>query len=258
MDFATISLVIEKPIAYITIKRPEVLNALNHLCVKEIKAALESCSTNKDVLCVVFAGEGEKAFVAGADIEELSKLDTLDMLATNGMQEILTYIYHFEKPTIAKIKGFALGGGAELAIACDIRIAAENAKLGFPELNLAILPGAGGTQRLARLIGEGPALHLILTGEIIKAERALQLGLVSAIYQMEEIDEKVEELAKAIANKGPVAAQLTKLAIKQGGAPAAPGLLIEKLTQAILFQTKDKQEGMTAFLEKRKALFEGK
>jgi len=254
MNFTYISLTVENQIALITINRTDVLNALNLKCVNEIKKALEACGENDDVLCVVFTGAGEKAFAAGADIEELTDLNAVDMIARGGMQEIFTYLYHFEKPTIAKVKGYALGGGLELALACDIRIAAENAKFGFPELNLAIIPGAGGTQRLAKIIGEGHALHLSLTGEVLKAEAAKNIGMISAVYSLEEIDEKVNGTAKGIAKKGPLAAQLTKLAIKQN--ESSQGLLIEKLAQAVLFETKDKKEGTQAFLEKRKPEFE--
>lgn len=257
MSYQTITLEFNRQIAYITLNRPDVYNALNNLCVQEIKLALDECRKKQDVLCVVFTGKGDKAFAAGADIEELSGMNSIDMIGPDGMQEVFTYLYHFEKPTIAKVKGFALGGGAELALACDIRMAADNAKFGFPELNLAIIPGAGGTQRLVRMIGEGPAMHLILTGEMITAQRAYELGLVTGIYSLEEIDNKVDELASTIVQKGPLAAQLAKLSVKQGASSASSGLLIEKLSQAVLFQTKDKAEGMAAFLEKRKATFEG-
>lgn len=246
-------------IAYIVINRPKVMNALNMECVTEIKHVLDSLLEDEDIKCVIFTGEGNKAFVAGADIEELNKSNGIDMLQPNGMQEIFTYIENYNKPTIAMINGYALGGGCELAMACDIRIASDNAKLGLPELDLSIIPGAGGTQRLSRLVGNGNALYMIMTGKMIRADEAKQMGLVSEVFNQEELSDQVESIANTIISKGPIATKLAKLAVKQGAeANMNVGLLIEKISQAVLFNTEDKQEGLNAFLEKRTATFTGK
>lgn len=249
----------EKSLAYIVISRAEVLNALNMACVTEIKYALESCLEDDDIQCIIFTGEGKKAFVAGADIEELSSSSVTDMLQPNGMQEVFTYIENYSKPTIAMVNGYALGGGCELAMACDIRIASENARLGLPELDLSIIPGAGGTQRLSRLIGNGSALYMIMTGKTIDADEAKQMGLVSEVFSQEELRERVEKIAKKVISKGPLASKLAKLTVKQGAETNMnAGLLIEKISQALLFSTEDKQEGLRAFLEKRTPTFTGK
>ncbi|SDO37106.1 enoyl-CoA hydratase/isomerase family protein [Alkalicoccus daliensis] len=255
MNQSEVTCEIKETAAYITIHRPEVLNALSLKVAEEIADAVRQCDKREDVQCIVISGEGEKAFAAGADIEELKNKKSQEMMEPGGMQEIFTAIYQCRKPTIAKVKGYALGGGFELALACDIRIAAENAKFGFPELNLAILPGAGGTQRLTKVAGEGRALYLCLTGEIVNAQTALEWGIVSELHPLESIEDRVKKLTEKISSKGPLAAELTKLAVKQG--EGAQGLLIEKMAQAVLFETKDKQEGIEAFLEKRKAVFQG-
>jgi enoyl-CoA hydratase len=259
LDYSQIVVKKEDRIAYIIINRPKVLNALNMKCVKEIKTVMEVFEHDHDVQCVIFTGEGNKAFAAGADIDELEKSNVVDLLQSNGMQETFTYIENYEKPTIAMINGFALGGGCELAMACDIRIASSNAKLGLPELNLSIIPGAGGTQRLSRLVGSGNALYLILTGKMIRAEEAKQWGLVSEVFQEDELQAQVKKIAEAIITKGPLATKLARIAVKNGAeANMNIGLLLEKVSQALLFTTEDKQEGMKAFLEKREAKFIGK
>lgn len=228
----------EEHIAYIIISRPKVMNALNMECVTEIKHVLDSFLEDEDIKCVIFTGEGNKAFVAGADIEELNRSSGIDMLQPNGMQEVFTYIENYNKPTIAMINGYALGGGCELAMACDVRIASDNAKLGLPELDLSIIPGAGGTQRLSRLVGNGNALYMIMTGKMIRADEAKQMGLVSEVFNQEELSDQVESIANTILSKGPIATKLAKLAVKQGAeANMNVGLLIEKLSQAMLFNT---------------------
>ncbi|EGL83256.1 Enoyl-CoA hydratase/isomerase [Caldalkalibacillus thermarum TA2.A1] len=259
MGFENIKVEYSGRLAYIIINRPEVRNALNKHTLDEMKQALEELKTNRDVGCVVFTGAGEKSFAAGADIAQLNEKGMLDALQSGSMQEFYDYIELYEKPTIAMINGFALGGGCELAMAADIRIASTNAKLGLPELNLSIIPGAGGTQRLARIVGKGKALEMILTGKIITAEEAERIGLVSAVAEPAQLQAKVEEVAEQILAKGPLAVRLAKLSVHYGTeTDIKTGLLIEKLSQAILFATEDKQEGTRAFLEKRKANFQGK
>ncbi|WP_075035455.1 enoyl-CoA hydratase/isomerase family protein [Halobacillus dabanensis] len=246
-------------LAFITINRPEVRNALNKETLDEIMDAMGRASEDAEVGLVVFTGKGEKSFAAGADINQLKEKSAVDALKPEGMQQVYDKIESFEKPTIAMINGYALGGGCELAMACDIRIASTNAKLGLPELNLSIIPGAGGTQRLARLVGKGKALEMILTGKVIDADEALQYGLVTEVVAPEELQDKVEEVSKKILAKGPLAVQLAKVSVHMGAeTDMKTGLMLEKLSQAILFNSEDKNEGTKAFLEKRSAVFQGK
>ncbi|MFB3167563.1 enoyl-CoA hydratase-related protein [Neobacillus sp. 179-C4.2 HS] len=243
-------------LTYVTINRPELRNALNKETLQELIEALKVIKTDDTVGCVIFTGKGDKSFAAGADISQLRQKTALDVFKPGGMQEVYDQIEMFEKPTIAMVNGFALGGGCELALACDIRIAAINAKFGLPELNLSIIPGAGGTQRLARLVGKGKALDMILTGKIIDGEEAYRIGLVSEVVSHDELEAKTEEVAEKILAKGPLAVKLAKLVVQSGfDTDQRTGLLIEKLAQAVLFSTEDKNEGTCAFLEKRKPDF---
>ncbi|MCY9002396.1 MULTISPECIES: enoyl-CoA hydratase/isomerase family protein [Peribacillus] len=246
-------------LAYVIINRPEIRNALSKETLQEILGALNELSDDETVGCVIFTGKGEKSFAAGADIAQLRQKTALDVFKPGGMQEVFDRIEMYDKPTIAMVNGFALGGGCELALACDIRVAALNAKFGLPELNLSIIPGAGGTQRLTRIVGKGKALDIILTGKIIDGEEAYRIGLVSEVVSMEELEAKVEEVAGKILTKGPLAVKLAKLAVKTGfETDQKSGLLIEKLAQAVLFSTEDKYEGTSAFLEKRSPKFTSK
>ncbi|ARK23407.1 enoyl-CoA hydratase [Sporosarcina sp. P37] len=234
------------------INSPEQRNALSKTTLTEIKDALEKLQTDHDAGCIIFTGKGEKSFAAGADISQLKNRSPLDVLATGSMQDIYDYIEAYEKPTIAMINGYALGGGCELAMACDIRIASDNAKFGLPELNLGVIPGAGGTQRMARLIGKGRAIELILTGKMISAEEAEKIGLVSEAVPPDQLKEAVERTAIQILSKGPVAVKLAKVVIHAGfDTDMKTGQLLEELAQAILFSTEDKNEGTSAFMEKR-------
>lgn len=246
-------------LAYVTINRPEVRNALNRQTLEEITSAVTELENDEAVKCIVFTGAGEKSFAAGADIGQLKERTMHDALQGGSMQQIYDMIEACKKPTIAMINGFALGGGCELAMSCDIRVASTNAKLGLPELNLAIIPAAGGTQRLARLVGKGKALEMILTGKIIEADEAKMIGLVSEVVTPEELIAKTEEIAEKIMSKGPLAVMLAKLAVHHGTeTDIKTGLIIEKLSQAILFESEDKLEGTSAFLEKRQADFKGR
>jgi enoyl-CoA hydratase len=257
--FANIEIRKSDGLAYLVINRPELRNALNKETLNEMMEALEILAADDETGCVVFTGSGEKSFAAGADIRQLKSRTALDVFNRGGMQQVYDYIEAYDKPTFAMVNGYALGGGCELAMACDIRIASENAKFGLPELNLSIIPSAGGTQRLARLVGKGAAMDMILRGKIIDAKEAYRIGLVSEIASIEELQEKTEEAAGQILSKGPLAVKLAKLAVHAGfDADQKTGLVIEKLAQAILFSTDDKNEGTSAFLEKRKPQFTAK
>ena len=256
--YETISTAVEGGIATVTIDRQEVRNALNGQVMRDVRSALDGFREDESVGVVVFTGAGEKSFAAGADISELRERTALDALAS-GMQRLYDEIEGYEKPTIAAINGYALGGGCELAMACDIRVAAENAKFGQPEVNLSIIPGAGGTQRLSRLVGVGKATELILTGEIIDAAEAHRIGLVSKVVPQTELMDSVREMAGAILKKGPLAIRLAKIAVSRGAeTDQDTGMLIERLAQAVLFDSEDKREGTSAFLEKRDPNFRGR
>ncbi|TDL80374.1 enoyl-CoA hydratase/isomerase family protein [Peribacillus frigoritolerans] len=257
--FANIEIRKSDGLAYLVINRPELRNALNKETLTEMMEALEILAADDETGCVVFTGSGEKSFAAGADISQLKSRTALDVFNRGGMQQVYDYIEAYDKPTIAMVNGFALGGGCELAMACDIRIASEHAKFGLPELNLSIIPSAGGTQRLARLVGKGVAMDMILRGKIIDAKEAYRIGLVSEIAEAGELLGKTEEAARQILSKGPLAVKLAKLAVHAGfDADQKTGLVIEKLAQAVLFSTDDKNEGTSAFLEKRKPEFTSK
>jgi enoyl-CoA hydratase len=256
--YETISTAVDGGVAWITIDRQEVRNALNGEVMREVRAALDAFRDDEGVGVVVFTGAGDKAFAAGADISELRERTALDALAS-GVQRLFDEIEGYEKPTIAAVNGYALGGGCELAMACDIRIAADNARFGQPEVNLSIIPGAGGTQRLSRLVGKGKATELILTGEIIDSSEAHRIGLVSKVVSQQELTSAVGEMAGAILKKGPLAIRLAKIAVSRGAeTDQDTGMLIERLAQAVLFDSDDKLEGTSAFLEKREPDFRGR
>ncbi len=257
-EYETILTSVEENVGTIIINRPEVRNALSTQVLGDIRGALAEFRHDDEVGVVVFTGAGDRAFAAGADINELRERTFLDALASL-MQAVYDEIEDYEKPTIAAVNGLALGGGCELAMACDIRIASENARFGQPEVNLSIIPGAGGTQRLARLVGKGKATEMILTGEIIGAEEAHRVGLVTRVISSDELVDAVRETARSIMSKGPLAIRLAKLAIRTGfETDLKTGLVIERLAQAVLLTSEDKREGTSAFLEKREPEFKGK
>ncbi|GGG46874.1 3-hydroxybutyryl-CoA dehydratase [Kocuria dechangensis] len=242
-------------VAVVTVDRPEVRNALNTQVLQEIRAVLDAFRDRDDVGAVVFTGAGDKAFVAGADIGQLVGYSARDGLAAR-MQRLYDEIEDYEKPTIAAVNGYALGGGNELAMACDIRIASERARFGLPETNLGVLPGAGGTQRLARLVGKGRAVELILTGRMIDAEESLRIGLVTSVVPPGELLGAARATAAQILAKGPLAVRLGKLVIKNGfETDQRTGLLLERLAQSLLYASPEKTEGTSAFLDKRPADF---
>ena len=249
---------ISDSIATLTIDRPSVRNALNRETVEECLAALGELAENDEAGVVIVTGAGESSFVSGSDINEIRDRTRDDGLAGIA-SSLCSAVEHFPRPTIAAVNGYALGGGCELALACDIRIASDNAKFGQPEAGLGIIPGAGATQRLPRTVGLGWAKHLVLTGEVIDAKQALDIGLVSAVVPASQLQIRARELAKKILRQGPLAARLAKLALNASArVDLDSGLLIETLAQAICYDSEDKIEGTTAFLEKRKPKFSGK
>jgi len=246
-------------IAWITLNRPEKLNALNNEVLRTLDVVFADLEHDAEVGVVVLTGAGEKAFVAGADISELKTLNAAAarVQALLG-QAVFQRIESLPKPVIAAVNGFALGGGCELAMACHIRIASENARFGLPEVSLGIIPGYGGTQRLPRLVGKGVALDLILSGEMAPAADALRMGLVSRVVPQADLKATAEKLAKTILSRGPLALRSALAAVNEGfEMPQEQGLQYEAALFGLLAATEDMQEGMGAFLEKRAAQFKG-
>jgi enoyl-CoA hydratase len=244
-------------ILVVTIDRPKVLNALNADTINEIRQAFEAARDDDSVRCVILTGGGEKAFVAGADIAELAQMTPITGKATAEKgQRIFHSIERFPKPVIAAINGFALGGGCELALACHIRIASEKAQLGLPEVTLGIIPGYGGTQRMARLLGKGKALELILTGDRIGAAEAERIGLVNKVVPADQLMNAAEELGRKIMSRGPLAVRAAIEAVMSGSEmPFEEGQFLEATLFGLLASTDDMKEGMKAFIEKRQAEF---
>jgi enoyl-CoA hydratase len=247
-------------IFYITIDRPRVLNALNAQTVEEIGRAFDEARRDDSVHCVIVTGGGEKAFVAGADINELARMTPLSGkdVSSKG-QDVFSAIERFPKPVIAAINGFALGGGCELALACHIRIASEKAQIGLPEVTLGIIPGYGGTQRMARLLGKGKALELICTGDRVNAADAERIGLVNKVVPADQLMSAAEEMARKIASRSPVAVRAAIEAVNSGSDMSLDdGQFLEATLFGLLCATEDMKEGMAAFLEKRQAVFPGR
>ena len=247
-------------VAVITFNRPKVLNALNAHTLTELSAAIAACKDDPGVRVVVLTGEGEKAFVAGADINELAVQTPVQgkQTAARG-QKIFDSIEQLGKPVIAAINGFALGGGCELAMACTIRIAADTARLGQPEINLGIIPGYAGSQRLPRLVGRGVALEMLLTGDMVSAQRAYEIGLVNRVVPAAELLGETMKLAHTLASKAPIAVRYILEAVHQGlEGPLAAGQFIETALFGTIAASDDMKEGTKAFLEKRKAAWQGR
>jgi enoyl-CoA hydratase len=247
-------------IAYVTFNRPKVMNALNRKTVEELRDALLDARDDSSVRVLILTGAGEKSFVAGADIGELAQRTPVDGKDFSLFgQSVFHLLETLGKPSICAINGFALGGGCELAISCTIRLASKTAKLGQPEVKLGIIPGYGGSQRLARLCGKGVAHELCLTGEMITAEEAQRIGLVNHIYEPAELLPAAEALAKKIIANAPIAVKYTMEAIERGvEMPQEEGLFLEATLFGLSCATEDMREGTKAFLEKRKAEFRGK
>jgi enoyl-CoA hydratase len=258
LDFFNLIFEKQGKIAKVTINRPEVRNALNYQTWTEIEHVLEMVEQDDEIGILIFTGAGEKAFIAGADIVDLKKRSMVETINSKNLS-VLNRLASSRVITIAAINGFALGGGCELAMACDLRIAEENAKLGQPELNLGFLPGAGGTQRLTRLVGPAKAKELILTGKIIDAQEAMRIGLVNFTVGPGEAVQEAEKLAGSILSKGPLAVRLCKIVVDRGAdTDLVSGLVMENLAQTAIFGSEDRQEGIDAFLEKRKPKFAGR
>lgn len=258
-EFETIKVERVDRVAILTINRPEKLNALNSTVHREGVAALDELREDDNVRVVVITGTGEKAFIAGADISEFEGKTPVTQRATFHQRTLFNSIDVFPKPVIAMVNGFCLGGGNELALACDLRVCSDNARFSQPEINLGITPGGGGTQRLTRLIGEGRSMEICLTGDMIDAETAYRFGLVNHVHPADELREKTLELAAKIADKAPIALQLVKEAVKFASrSNLDEGLRREVDLFAVCFSTEDKVEGVSAFLEKRKPEFKGK
>ena len=257
-SYRNIRVDVSESIATLTIDRPAVKNALDLETVRECTAALEALAGDTGIGALIVTGAGESSFVSGADINDIRARTGADGLAAIN-SSLFAQVERFPRPTIAAINGYALGGGCELALACDIRVAADSAKFGQPELGLGIIPGAGATQRLPRIVGLGWAKHLVLTGDIIDAKQALEIGLVTAIMPASQLQVRARELARRILRQGPLAARLAKLALNASArVDLDSGLLIETLAQAICYDSEDKKEGTGAFLEKRKPKFSGR
>lgn len=259
MEFKSIVFEKVNHAAVITINRPDKLNALDENVLNELGAALDAVEAEKSVAAVVITGSGEKAFVAGADIRRLSKLDVIGAKGfSESGQDLFDRIEKFTKPVIAAVNGYALGGGSELAWACHIRIACREARFGQPEVNLGIIPGYGGTQRLVRLAGRGVATELITTGDLIDADRAFQMRLVNKIVERSELIPAALEMAETIAQRAPFAVKLALQAIDAAvQLPQDEGMKIEAQLFALACGTEDHKEGTAAFLEKRKPVWKG-
>lgn len=258
-DYQTITLERRGSVAVITINRPDKLNALNQQVHTEGIAVLRELKADPGVRVVVLTGSGEKAFIAGADISEFDGQTPVSQRSLFNEATLFNSIDAFPKPVIAMINGFCLGGGNELALACDLRIASETARFAQPEINLGIMCGGGGTQRLARLIGEGRAMEMCLSGDMIDAATAHRFGLVNHVFPAAQLEAETMRIAAKIAEKAPIALALTKEAVKFASrSNLDEGLRREVDLFAICFSTEDKKEGVAAFLEKRKPVFKGK
>lgn len=259
MNYQTLLISISDRIATVTINRPDKLNALNAQCKGELKQFFTSTKADHNVDVVILTGAGEKAFVAGTDISELPSLDVQSGREfAEGGQAVFDLIQHLGKPVIAAVNGYALGGGCEVALACHIRIASDNAKFGQPEVNLGIIPGYGGTQRLARLVGLGKAAELILTGDQIDAHEALRIGLVNKVVPQNELIPAAVAIAKTILSKGQIAVRIALKALNASlEMPLSEGLRVEAALFGECCGTQDFKEGTNAFLEKRKPTFTG-
>lgn len=259
MEFQNIMYEVKEGLAWITINRPSVMNALNTATLEELNCAVDEVEKDGNILVAIIRGTGEKAFVAGADIEEISKLDLKGSFAYSKRgQGVFSKIERLGKPVLAAINGLALGGGAELALACTLRVMSETAKLGFPELGLGGIPGFGGTQRLPRLIGKSRSLWYIMMGEMIDASKALEIGLVHKVVPAAGLEEECKKIAHLLAKKSPLAMRLALQAIHAGmEIGQEEGFLLESNLMTIASLSNDKKEGINAFFQKRPPKFTG-
>jgi enoyl-CoA hydratase/carnithine racemase len=247
-------------IAYVTLNRPKVLNALNKKTWEDLRSAFEAARDDSAVRGVILTGAGDKAFIAGADISELATVSAVEAAASSTFgQDVLNLIENLGKPVIAAINGFALGGGCETAMACTIRVASDHAKFGQPEVKLGLIPGGGGTQRLPRLVGKGRALQIILSGEIINAQEAYRIGLVNEVVPTVDLITRSEAILKQIFSNAPIAVKYSLEAVNKGlEASLTEGLSLEASLFGLCAGTEDKNEGTQAFLQKRAPQFQGR
>jgi enoyl-CoA hydratase len=258
VSLETILVAIEAGVATITINRPDKRNALSSAVRRDLLQALDQLRSDDQARVLVITGAGDKAFIAGADIGEFAERTPVQQRTAMAERRIFDEVADFPKPVIAMINGFALGGGCELALACDLRIAARSARLGQPEIKLGIIPGGGGTQRLPRLVGVGNAMRLILTGELISADEAARIGLVDVLVDDAELLARTHEIAKAMAAHSPLTLKLAKTAVRAAEEmPLTAGLAFERELFITAFGSSDKREGVAAFLEKRTPNFTG-
>ncbi|WP_026582405.1 enoyl-CoA hydratase-related protein [Bacillus sp. J33] len=257
---SSIAVEIKEHIALVTINRPDALNAFNYETLSELQASIEKLRTNPDVRVVIFTGAGEKAFSVGADLKERRTLSDEEVRRNiYKIGEVFSLIDQLPQPTIAAINGFAFGGGMELALSCDFRIAVAGTSMGLTETSLAIIPGAGGTQRLPRLIGQAKALELILTAKRLTSEEALEYGILTKVTDRDNLLNECLEFASQMLANGPLALQQAKFAVKQGmGVDLQTGLQIERKAYEVIIPTEDRVEALAAFAEKRKPDFKGK
>ncbi len=259
MEFKTILFEKKDSLAWITLNRPEVRNAQNDTVRSEISQALEDCRDDDGVWIIIITGAGDKAFSAGADISEFPKRAPADILKGKGIKRMTDLLREIPKPAIAMVNGLALGGGCELAMACDIIIASENAQFGQPEINVGVIPGAGGTQVLPRLVGEKKAKEMVFTGGFISAQEALSWGLINKVVPADKLKDAVLETAKAMMRHSPAILKLCKLAINKSlDVPLIVGMDYERDLFAMCFGMEDQKEASKAFLEKRKPQYKGK
>jgi len=260
MEYKNILLSIEGEIGIFTINRPKAFNALNIYTLKEIQMGIQEVKDHPELKVLILTGAGEKAFVAGADILEMKGMNAIEALTFSKLGHFtLKMIQDLDRPVIAAVNGFALGGGTEIALACDFIYASENAKFGLPEVTLGVFPGFGGTQRLPRLIGKGKAKELILTGRMISAQEAYQMGMVNRVFPQASLMEETKNTALQIAKNGPIGVRLAKSVIDEGfNMDLAEAGSLESYAFSLSFTTEDQKEGMTAFIEKRKPNFQGK
>ncbi len=260
MTFENILFETRNSISYVTVNRPKVLNALNMATLEDLRTAFHHIKKDTNVRVVLLTGSGEKAFIAGADINELATQDAVGGKDfTHRGQSVLNLIENLGKPVIACINGFALGGGCELAMACTMRLASDNAKLGQPEVKLGIIPGLGGSQRLPRLVGKGLAMQMVLAGEMISAQEAYRIGLVNEVVSSADLIPRAEAIAQKIIANAPLAVQYAMEAVNKGMETSlAEGLFLEAALFGVCCATEDKNEGTRAFIEKRPPQFKGK
>ena len=260
MTFENLLLERDGAVAIVTLNRPKVLNALNNQTLAELSACMATLKADESVRAIILTGAGEKSFVAGADINELATQSPVEGQAhARRGQLIFDAIEQLGKPVIAAINGFALGGGCELAMACTIRLAADTARFGQPEINLGLIPGYAGSQRLPRLVGKGIAMEILLTGDMVSAPRAYEIGLVNRVVPAAELMTEAKKLAQALAAKAPIAVRFIIEAVNQGlESPFAAGEYLETALFGTIASSEDMREGTKAFLEKRKPVWQGK